>query len=83
MGGAGLNDWTKSGKVRARITDEGALEVRCFGLTTQAKYYKPLLREFIAKRHESIAAQWAGEREGYTPGSRRRPSGRGERRERL
>ena len=44
---------------------------------------KPLLREFVAKRHESIAAQWAGEREGYTPGSRRRPSGRGERRERL
>ncbi len=49
MGGAGLNDWTKSGKVRARITDEGALEVRCFGLTTQAKYYKPLLREFFRK----------------------------------
>ncbi len=44
---------------------------------------KPLLREFVAKRHESIAAQWAGEREGYTPGSRRRPSGRGERRELL
>jgi len=44
---------------------------------------KPLLREFIAKRHESIAAQWAGEREGYTPGSRRRPSGRVERRPRL
>ena len=43
---------------------------------------KPLLREFVAKRHESIAAQWAGEREGYTPGSRRRPSGRGERRPR-
>jgi len=33
---------------------------------------KPLLREFVAKRHESIAAQWAGEREGYTPGLRRR-----------
>ena len=43
---------------------------------------KPLLREFVAKRHESIAAQWAGEREGYTPGSRRGPSGRGERRPR-
>jgi len=33
---------------------------------------KPLLRDFVAKRHESIAAQLAGEREGYTPGSRRR-----------
>jgi len=43
---------------------------------------KPLLREFVAKRHESIAAQWAGEREGYTPGSRRRSSGRSERRPR-
>ena len=28
---------------------------------------KPLLRDFVAKRHESIAAQLAGEREGYTP----------------
>ena len=44
---------------------------------------KPLLREFITKRHESIAAQMAGERKGYTPGSRRRPSGRVERRPRL
>ena len=44
---------------------------------------KPLLREFVTKRHESIAAQLAGERKGYTPGSRRRPSGRVERRPRL
>ncbi len=43
---------------------------------------KPLLREFVAKRHESIAAQWVGEREGYTPGSRRRSGGKGERRPR-
>ncbi len=33
---------------------------------------KPLLREFITKRHESISAQWADEREGYTPRSRMR-----------
>ena len=39
---------------------------------------KPLLREFVAKRHESIAAQWAGERAGYTPGLRRRPGAKGE-----
>ena len=42
-------DWIQSGKVKARITDDGALEVRCSGLTTQAKYYKPLLREFFRK----------------------------------
>ena len=42
-------EWIQSGKVKARITDEGALEVRCTGLTTQAKYYKPLLREFFRK----------------------------------
>ena len=33
---------------------------------------KPLLREFVEKRHESIAAQFAGKREGYVPASRRR-----------
>ena len=40
-----LAEWVSAGKVRARITDEGALEVRCHGLTTQAKYYKTLLKE--------------------------------------
>ena len=44
-----LADWITAGKVRARITDEGALEVRCHGLTTQAKYYKTLLKEFFRK----------------------------------
>ena len=44
-----LSDWTSAGKVRARITDEGALEVRCTGLTTQTKYYKTLLKEFFRK----------------------------------
>lgn len=42
-------EWVKSGKVRARVTEVGALEVRCAGLTTQAKYYKTLLREFFRK----------------------------------
>ena len=37
---------------------------------------KPLLREFVAKRHESVVAQWAGEREGYTPGLRQRAGNR-------
>lgn len=42
-------DWVRSGKVRGRITDEGALEIRCDGLTTQTRYYKQLLREFFRK----------------------------------
>ena len=44
-----LAEWVSAGKVRARITDEGALEVRCHGLTPQAKYYKTLLKEFFRK----------------------------------
>jgi len=43
---------------------------------------KPLLREFIAKRHESVTAQWAGERQGYTPGIRQRGGNSGVRRPR-
>ncbi len=46
MGEAG---WTSNGKVRARLNEDGALEVRCHGLTTQTKYYKPLVREFFRK----------------------------------
>lgn len=42
-------DWISAGKVRARITADGALEVTCTGLTTQTKYYKTLLREFFRK----------------------------------
>ncbi|MBI1359387.1 MAG: RusA family crossover junction endodeoxyribonuclease [Alphaproteobacteria bacterium] len=41
--------WTRSGKVRARLDGSGGLEVWVDGLTTQAKYYKPLLREFFRK----------------------------------
>tara|TARA_R110002126_G_scaffold134654_1_gene278800 strand:- start:14 stop:373 length:360 start_codon:yes stop_codon:yes gene_type:complete len=44
-----IDDWVKSGKVRARITEMGTLEVRCTGLTTQTKYYKGLLKEFFRK----------------------------------
>lgn len=41
--------WTSAGNVRARITADGALEVRCSGLTTQTKYYKTLLKDFFRK----------------------------------
>jgi len=40
--------WTQHGKVRARESD-GLLEVTVDGLTTQAKYYKPLIYEFFRK----------------------------------
>ena len=43
---ANPEQWTGRGKVRAR-EGGGALEVVVEGLTTQAKYYKPLILEFI------------------------------------
>ena len=49
-----MADWIKAGKVRGRVTDDGALEIRCSGLTTQAKYYKTLLREFFRKDFTSL-----------------------------
>lgn len=42
-------DWIGKGKVRARILDDGTLEAKCNGLTTQAKYYKPLFKDFFRK----------------------------------
>jgi hypothetical protein len=49
--------WTSHGKVRAREGD-GAMEVVIDGLTTQAKYYKPLVYEFFRK-------VWRGARPGW------------------
>ena len=49
--------WVRHGKVRARLEATGALEVQVDGLTTQAKYYKPLLREFFRK-HLSARPRW-------------------------
>ena len=49
--------WTQHGKVRAREGD-GALVVEIDGLTTQAKYYKPLIYEFFRK-------VWRGSRPGW------------------
>ena len=40
--------WTQHGKVRAR-EGEGVMVVEVDGLTTQAKYYKPLIYEFFRK----------------------------------
>jgi hypothetical protein len=42
--------WTQHGKVRAREGDgEGAMVIEVDGLTTQARYYKPLIYEFFRK----------------------------------
>lgn len=41
-------DWVRHGKVRARLND-GGLDLEIDGVTTQAKYYKPLVREFFRK----------------------------------
>jgi len=44
--------WIGTGKVRARETGE-AVELTIDGLTTQAKYYKPLVYEFMRKEWSS------------------------------
>jgi Holliday junction resolvase RusA-like endonuclease len=42
------SDWTGRGKVRAREIAGGA-EIAIDGVTTQARYYKPLVYEFFRK----------------------------------
>ena len=44
--------WIGTGKVRARETDD-TVELTIDGLTTQAKYYKPLVYEFMRKEWSS------------------------------
>jgi crossover junction endodeoxyribonuclease RusA len=44
--------WIGIGKVRARETAD-AVEITIDGLTTQAKYYKPLVYEFMRKEWNS------------------------------
>ena len=50
-------DWTRHGKVRARNLAGGGIEVRVEGLTTQVKYYKPLLKEFF-RLHFPMRPRW-------------------------
>ena len=49
--------WIVSGKVRAR-DEAGAVHLIVDGLTTQARYYKPLIYEFFRK-------EWRGSRPGW------------------
>lgn len=46
------SDWIGTGKVRARETGD-VVEITIDGLTTQAKYYKPLAYEFFRKEWNS------------------------------
>ncbi len=50
--------WTVSGKVRARETPDGGVEVMIDGLTTQARYYKPLVYEFFRKEWRGARPAW-------------------------
>jgi crossover junction endodeoxyribonuclease RusA len=49
--------WVGRGKVRAREED-GVLTVAVEGLTTQAKYYKPLIYEFFRKEWRGSRPTW-------------------------
>ena len=51
------DDWIGRGKVRARARS-GVLEVVVDGLTTQAKYYKPLIYEFFRKEWRGSRPTW-------------------------
>ena len=49
--------WTGRGKVRAR-EDAGGLIIVVDGLTSQAKYYKPLIYEFFRKAWRGSRPSW-------------------------
>ncbi len=49
--------WTGRGKVRAR-EQGGVLTMMIDGLTTQAKYYKPLVYEFFRKEWRASRPAW-------------------------
>lgn len=49
--------WSGHGKVRARM-DGAALEVTVAGLTTQAKYYKTLLKDFFRKEFTRVSPRY-------------------------
>jgi crossover junction endodeoxyribonuclease RusA len=55
-GGPMAGEWTGRGKVRAQLIDGGA-EIAIDGVTTQARYYKPLVYEFFRKEF-AIRPRW-------------------------
>jgi crossover junction endodeoxyribonuclease RusA len=52
-----MNGWTGIGRVRAREAG-GVMEVAVDGLTTQSKYYKPLIHEFFRKEWRGARPAW-------------------------
>jgi hypothetical protein len=54
---AGPMSWVGTGRVRAR-EEAGVLEIAVDGLTTQAKYYKPLIYEFFRKEWRASRPAW-------------------------
>ncbi len=52
-----MDEWTHHNKVRAREAD-GVLELVVDGLTTQTRYYKPLIYEFFRKAWRGGRAAW-------------------------
>lgn len=57
MSDAARDGWVVAGKVRAREVD-GRIEVVIDGLTTQARYYKPLVYEFFRKVWRGSRPAW-------------------------
>lgn len=49
--------WEGRGKVRARWRSRDELEIAVDGLTTQARYYKPLVYEFFRKEFR-VRPRW-------------------------
>lgn len=52
-----MENWTGVGKVRAREDADG-LVIMVDGLTSQAKYYKPLIHEFFRKEWRAARPAW-------------------------
>ena len=50
--------WVGSGRVRAREVEGRGLEISVEGLTTQARYYKPLIYEFFRKEWRGARPAW-------------------------
>ncbi|MBE7220804.1 MAG: RusA family crossover junction endodeoxyribonuclease [Caulobacteraceae bacterium] len=50
--------WVGVGRVRARQVDGHGLEITVDGLTTQSKYYKPLIYEFFRKEWRGARPAW-------------------------
>ena len=58
MDGPAQREWVGVGRVRARETVDHGLEIAVDGLTTQARYYKPLIYEFFRKEWRRARPAW-------------------------